>query len=151
MRLHFVSQYRKSYIENPVRVLGAWCSYSPASFYTLSPSYPQPLLFDCFCVRFRSFDEGDGVQPLWGLSGYLAFLFDLMLETGIMFQLPLALLAFLISRAVSPELIAHYRPHCVLMIFLLAPPSPLRTSYHRSCWASRFICSLRGPWLLGRR
>jgi sec-independent protein translocase protein TatC len=60
------------------------------------------------------------VQPLWGLSGYLAFLFDLMLATGIMFQLPLALLAFLISGAVSPELIAHYRPHCVLMIFLLA-------------------------------
>jgi sec-independent protein translocase protein TatC len=69
---------------------------------------------------FLSFGEGDGVQPLWGLSGYLAFLFDLMLATGIMFQLPLALLALLISGAVSPELVARYRPHCVLMIFFLA-------------------------------
>jgi sec-independent protein translocase protein TatC len=69
---------------------------------------------------FLSFGEGDGVQPLWGLSGYLAFLFDLMLAAGILFQLPLVLLVLLISGAVSPKLVAHYRPHCILMIFFLA-------------------------------
>ena len=75
-----------------------------------------PLVFGFFL----SFCAGDGVESLWSFREYLALLFDLMLAAGLLLQMPLALLALLITGVVSPERVAHYRPHIILLIFFLA-------------------------------
>jgi sec-independent protein translocase protein TatC len=75
-----------------------------------------PLVFRFFL----SFGAGDGVESLWGFKEYLALLFDLMLAAGLLLQMPLALLVLLMLGVVSPESIARYRPHIVLLIFFLA-------------------------------
>ncbi|MDR1730657.1 MAG: twin-arginine translocase subunit TatC [Synergistaceae bacterium] len=91
-----------------------------------------PLLFAsgaALCYRFMappvfrfflSFGAGDGVEPLWGLKDYLKLLFDLMLASGLLLQMPLFLLAAFAVGLVSPERVARYRPHVVILIFFLA-------------------------------
>jgi sec-independent protein translocase protein TatC len=100
--------------------------------YTSGALFGVPVLFvlgAALCYRFLapivfgfflSFGAGDGVEGLWSLKEYLALLFDLMLAAGLLLQMPLALLALLMTGVVSPERVAHYRPHIVLLIFLLA-------------------------------
>ena len=100
--------------------------------YTCGVLFGVPFLFVCgavLCYRFLaplvfgfflSFGAGDGVESLWSFKEYLALLFDMMLASGLLLQMPLALLALLITGVVSPEGVAHYRPHIVLLIFFLA-------------------------------
>jgi sec-independent protein translocase protein TatC len=87
-------------------VLGAFLCYR----------FMAPLVFEFFL----SFGAGDGVVGLWSLKEYLALLFDLMLAAGILLQMPLILLSLLMTGVVSPERVAHYRPHAIFLIFLLA-------------------------------
>jgi sec-independent protein translocase protein TatC len=75
-----------------------------------------PLVFGFFL----SFGAGDGVESLWSFKEYLALLFDMMLAAGLLLQMPLALLALLMTGVVSPESVARCRPHIVLLIFFLA-------------------------------
>ncbi|MDR2179824.1 MAG: twin-arginine translocase subunit TatC [Synergistaceae bacterium] len=94
--------------------------------------FGAPLLFlfgAALCYRFLaplvfgfflSFGAGDGVEGLWSFEEYLTLLFDLMLAAGLLLQMPLALLALLTTDVVSPESVARYRPHIILLIFFLA-------------------------------
>lgn len=75
-----------------------------------------PLVFGFFL----SFGAGDGVAALWSLGEYLALLFDLMIATGVLLQLPLALLALIAAGVVSADRVARYRPHIILFLFFLA-------------------------------
>ena len=69
---------------------------------------------------FLSFGAGDGVGALWSLGEYLALLFELMIATGVLLQLPLALLALIAAGVVSADRVARYRPYIILFIFFLA-------------------------------
>ena len=78
--------------------------------------FMAPLIFGFFL----SFAAGDGVESLWSLREYLALLFDIMIASGLLLQFPLALLALITAGIVSPERVAHCRPHIILFIFFLA-------------------------------
>ena len=78
--------------------------------------FMAPLIFGFF----MSFASGDGVESMWGLREYLALLFDIMIASGLLLQLPLALLALIAAGFVSAERVARYRPLIILFIFLLA-------------------------------
>ncbi|MCL2009765.1 MAG: twin-arginine translocase subunit TatC [Synergistaceae bacterium] len=75
---------------------------------------------------FLSFGAGDGVESLWSLREYLSLLFGLMIAAGLLLQLPLGLLALIVSGIVSAEQAARSRPHAIFLIFLsaalLTPP-----------------------------
>lgn len=78
--------------------------------------FMAPIVFGFFL----SFGAGDGVGALWSLGEYLALLFDLMIATGVLLQLPLALLALIAAGVVSADRVTRYRPHIILFIFFLA-------------------------------
>ena len=93
--------------------------FAPALFVSgaaASYRFLAPIVFGFFL----SFGAGDGIEALWGLREYLALLFDLMLATGLLLQMPLALLALLLTGVLSPRAVACYRPHVILMLFFLA-------------------------------
>lgn len=93
--------------------------FAPALFVSgaaASYRFLAPIVFGFFL----SFGAGDGIEALWGLREYLALLFDLMLATGLLLQMPLALLALLLTGVLSPQAVARYRPHVILMLFFLA-------------------------------
>ena len=111
-----------------------------------------PLVFGFFL----SFASGDGVEPLWSLREYLALLFNIMIASGMLLQLPLALFALITAKLVSPELVARYRPHIILLIFFLAavfsPPdvisqimlgTPLYLLFEGALWLGKFFLRLR--------
>lgn len=85
----------------------------------------SPLVFGFFI----SFASGDGVAALWGLRQYLELLAGLMLASGLLLQLPLAMLALFALGLVRPETVARARPQIILLIFFLAaiatPPDVL--------------------------
>jgi sec-independent protein translocase protein TatC len=69
---------------------------------------------------FLFFAEGDGMIPLWGFRQYLSLLFGLMLAGGLLLQGPFALLVLMAAGVVSYKSVARFRPHIILLIFLLA-------------------------------
>ena len=69
---------------------------------------------------FLFFAEGDGMIPLWGFRQYLSLLFGLMIAGGLLIQGPLALLVLMAAGVVSYKSVSRYRPHIILLIFLLA-------------------------------
>jgi sec-independent protein translocase protein TatC len=75
-----------------------------------------PVILDFFL----SFGSGDGVEALWSFREYLSLLAGLMLATGIMLQMPLAMLALFAAGIADPRKAASARPYAVLLIFLLA-------------------------------
>lgn len=75
-----------------------------------------PLVFGFFL----SFAAGDNVTALWGLRQYLGLLAGLMLATGLLLQMPLALLLLFATGLVSPATVARARPQIILLIFFLA-------------------------------
>jgi len=110
--------------------------------------FMAPLVFKFFL----SFAAGDGVESLWSLREYLALLFDIMIASGLLLQLPLALLALIVAGIVSPERVAHYRSHIILLIFFLAavfsPPDvisqimlgvPLYLLFEGALWFGRIL------------
>jgi len=132
--------------------------------YALSVLLVVPVLFLLgagLCYRFMapivfkfflSFGDGDGVESLWNLREYLALLFDIMIASGLLLQLPLALLALIAAGIVSAERVAHYRHHIVLLIFFLAavftPPDvvsqimlavPLYLLFEGALWLGRMF------------
>jgi sec-independent protein translocase protein TatC len=102
---------------------------------------------------FLTFAEGDGMNPLWGFRQYLSLLFGLMIAGGLLLQGPLALLVLMITGLVSYKSIARFRPHIILMIFLLAalltPPDvisqillgvPLYLLFEGTLFLGRIFC-----------
>jgi sec-independent protein translocase protein TatC len=75
-----------------------------------------PLVFGFFL----SFGSLDGIEALWSFKEYLSLLFSLMIAAGLLLQMPLFLFVLLLLGFVSPETVARYRPHCILLIFFLA-------------------------------
>lgn len=69
---------------------------------------------------FLSFAEGDGIEPLWGFKEYLGLLFALMLTAGLLLETPLLLLAAFAAGLVSPKTAGRYRPHIIVVIFVIA-------------------------------
>ncbi len=69
---------------------------------------------------FLAFAGGDGVEPLWGLRQYLAMLAGIMLASGVLLQMPLALLTLFATGLATPKGVARFRPHIILLIFFLA-------------------------------
>jgi sec-independent protein translocase protein TatC len=100
--------------------------------YVSAVLFAAPVLFfagAAVCYRFLapvvfgfflSFGAGDGVEALWGLKEYLALLFNLMMATGLLLQMPLALLVLMAAGVIRRQVAARYRPHAVLLIFFLA-------------------------------
>ena len=78
--------------------------------------FMAPLAFDFFL----SFGSSDGIEALWSFREYLSLLFDLMIAAGLLLQMPLFLFVLLALGFVSPESVARYRPHVILLIFFLA-------------------------------
>ena len=70
-----------------------------------------------FFLRFAS---GDGIQQLWGFRDYLAMLYALMLAAGLLLQTPLLLLCSFVLGITTPKKIARFRPHIIILIFLVA-------------------------------
>jgi sec-independent protein translocase protein TatC len=69
---------------------------------------------------FLSFAGEDAVGSLWGLREYLKTMFDIMLASGLAFQTPLVMLLSFAAGVTTPQKIAHFRPHIVLVIFFIA-------------------------------
>jgi sec-independent protein translocase protein TatC len=69
---------------------------------------------------FLSFGASDAVQPLWGLKEYLAMLGAMMIAAGLLLQAPLILLLAFILGITTPAKIARFRPHIILLIFLVS-------------------------------
>ena len=110
--------------------------------------FMAPLVFRFFL----SFASGDGVESLWSFREYLALLFDIMIASGLLLQLPLALLALIAAGIVSAKRVAQYRPHIILLIFLLAaiftPPDvisqimlgvPLYLLFEGALWLGKML------------
>jgi sec-independent protein translocase protein TatC len=102
-----------------------------------------------FFLRFAS---GDGIQPLWGFREYLAVLYALMLAAGLLLQTPLLLLFSFVLGITTPKKIARFRPHIIILIFLVAgictPPDvisqvalgvPLYLLFELTLFIGRFI------------
>ena len=70
-----------------------------------------------FFLRFAS---GDGIQPLWGFREYMAVLYALMLAAGLLLQTPFLLLCSFALGIASPKKAARFRPHIIILIFLVA-------------------------------
>jgi len=132
--------------------------------YALAVLFVIPILFLLgagLCYRFMapivfgfflSFGAGDGVESLWNLREYLALLFNIMIATGLLLQLPLALLVLIAAGIVSAERVAHYRRHIILLIFFLAalftPPDvisqvmlavPIYLMFEGALWLGRML------------
>ncbi len=69
---------------------------------------------------FLRFAEGDGIQALWGLREYLSLLAGLLLGAGLLLQMPIFLLVLFALGVTTPQRVARYRPHVVLLLFFLA-------------------------------
>ncbi len=101
------------------RYAAATLAVVPALFFAgAAASYRllAPVVFGFFL----SFASGDGVTALWGFRQYLALLAGMMLATGLLLQMPLAMLALFATNLVSPEAVARTRPQAILLIFFLA-------------------------------
>ena len=101
---------------------------------------------------FLSFGAGDGVESLWNLREYLTLLFGIMIASGLLLQLPLALLALIAAGIVPAERVASYRPHIILLIFFMAavftPPDvvsqvmlgiPLYLLFEGALWLGKML------------
>ena len=110
--------------------------------------FMAPLVFGFFL----SFASGDGVESMWSFREYLALLFDIMIASGLLLQLPLALLALIAAGFVSADRVAKYRPYIILLIFFLAavftPPDvisqimlgvPLYLLFEGALWLGRML------------
>jgi sec-independent protein translocase protein TatC len=69
---------------------------------------------------FLYFGASESIQPLWGLRQYLATLSSMMIASGLLLQTPLALLLAFASGITTPKKVARFRPHIILVIFLMA-------------------------------
>jgi len=114
----------------------------------LSYSFMAPIVFGFFL----NFSAGDGIESLWNFREYLTLLFNLMIATGLLLQLPLALLVLIVTGVVSPMRITHYRAHIIFFIFLMAalvtPPDvisqvmlgiPLYLLFEGALWLGRML------------
>ena len=110
--------------------------------------FMAPIIFEFFL----SFGAGDGIESLWNLREYLALLFGIMIASGLLLQLPLALFALIVAGVVSPTRVASYRSHIILLIFFLAavftPPDvisqvmmaiPLYLLFEGALWLGRML------------
>ncbi len=69
---------------------------------------------------FVDFMSGDGVIPLWGIKDYFSLLSLLVFFTGIIFQLPLIMMLLARIGIVSGKMLAKFRKHALLLIFIVA-------------------------------
>ena len=110
--------------------------------------FMAPIVFGFFL----SFCAGDGIESLWNFKEYLSVLFNIMIASGLLLQLPLALLALIVTGVVSAASVARYRPHFVLFIFFLAalftPPDvisqvmlgiPLYLLFEGALWLGKML------------
>ena len=100
--------------------------------YTLAALIAVPALFltgAAMAYRFLSpvvlkffltFSSLDGIQPLWGFREYLSILYGLMLAAGLLLETPLLLLLAFALGIVSPNTVARFRPHIIVLIFFAA-------------------------------
>lgn len=75
-----------------------------------------PLAFE-FLVNFA---KDDNVKAVWGIDAYFSFLTTLVFITGIIFLLPLGMLALMKLRLINPETVAKFRPYIIIGILVIA-------------------------------
>lgn len=87
-------------------VLGALFAYFAA--------LPAALSF------FAGYAKSMGLQVSWSASEYFGFIFAFLLSFGIVFEMPIAIVALTSFGIISPSAIARYRRHAIVAIFILA-------------------------------
>jgi sec-independent protein translocase protein TatC len=105
---------------------------------------------------FLSFGASDAIEPLWGLREYLGALSGMMVVSGLLLQTPLVMLFLFASGVADPASAARFRPHIVILIFLVAalctPPDvisqlalgiPLYLLFEATLLIGRFIAGKR--------
>jgi sec-independent protein translocase protein TatC len=60
------------------------------------------------------------LRPLISFDSYLSFIFWMIIGFGILFQLPLILVALVSAGVVTTQQLAHYRRHAIVAIFIVA-------------------------------
>jgi sec-independent protein translocase protein TatC len=89
-------------------------------FFIAGASFAYKFLSPAVLKFFLSFGSPDAVQQLWGLSEYLSLLSALMVASGLLLQMPLALLLAFALGFVTPKQVSRFRPHVIFVLFLLA-------------------------------
>lgn len=103
---------------------------------------------------FYNYSTGLGFTPQWTASSYFSFASTVMFAFGAAFELPVVILSLTWLGVTSPELLARYRRHAVVIIFVVAailtPPDvlsqlmmglPMVALYELSIIAARLVRS----------
>lgn len=69
---------------------------------------------------FANFAQGDGVRAVWGVSAYFDLITSVIFWSGIIFQLPLALVFLMKTGIVKPETLEGLRKIIVVLIVVIA-------------------------------
>ncbi|MDR1651549.1 MAG: twin-arginine translocase subunit TatC [Synergistaceae bacterium] len=68
---------------------------------------------------FLSFG-GKDIEPLWSFREYLSLLISMMMASGMLLELPPALLALCAAGVLDPARVSRARPYVIILIFFLA-------------------------------
>jgi sec-independent protein translocase protein TatC len=71
-------------------------------------------------VRFLLAYSSPILRPLISLGEYLSFIFWMILGFGLFFQLPLAVIGLCKMGVVTPQKLAEYRRHVIILILIIA-------------------------------
>jgi sec-independent protein translocase protein TatC len=71
-------------------------------------------------VDFLAGFQSDLASPFWTLGEYLAFVTNLMFVIGLAFEMPLVVFLLAKLRIVTPQRMAHYRRHAIVLLAVLA-------------------------------
>ncbi|MDR1019767.1 MAG: twin-arginine translocase subunit TatC [Synergistaceae bacterium] len=89
-------------------------------FFMAGASLAYRFLSPAVLKFFLSFGPSDSVGQLWGLTEYLSMLWALMVASGLLLQMPLALFLAFTLGFVTPKQVSRFRPHVIFVLFLLA-------------------------------
>jgi sec-independent protein translocase protein TatC len=69
---------------------------------------------------FFNFASGDNVQAVWGISSYFDLITSMIFWSGVIFQLPLALVFLMKIRVLKPETLEKFRKIIIVLIVIIA-------------------------------
>ncbi|MFP4384526.1 MAG: twin-arginine translocase subunit TatC [Spirochaetia bacterium] len=89
-------------------------------FYIAGIVFAYVIILPFAVTFFGTFTSGDGIEPFWSMGAYFRISSSIILAMALVFQLPCVLLFLIRAGLVSPEGLAKYRKHAVIVILLTA-------------------------------
>jgi len=108
-----------------------------------------------FSLKFFSSLGISDIQNNYSINYYFSFITWLMLGSGIIFELPVAVFILSIIGILTPPFMRHYRRHALIIILLLSafitPPDPVSLLFMSLPLVLLYELSIGVSWMVNRR